>query len=168
MESWMAYLVAVIAAALVLQSIVLVGMFLAFRRATRSLEQIATDFQTRFTPILSRVQALLDDVQPRIATLVNDVAEVTRVARAQAQHADRVVSEALERIRLQLGHMDRILTGTLETVEDTGVKLKKTVLAPVRSVTAVVRGIQTGLEFYRGRRRQADGSGEQQDESLFI
>jgi hypothetical protein len=168
MESWMPYLIGVITLALVLQCIFLIAMFVAFRRASQRVEQIATELQGRINPILSRVQTLVDEVQPRIATLVNDVAEVTRVARTQAQHADRVVSEALERVRLQLGHMDQILTGTLETVEDTGMKLKRTVLAPVRSVTAMVRGIQTGLEFYRGRRRQVDGSGEQQDESLFI
>jgi hypothetical protein len=70
---------------------------------------------------------------------------------------------------MQLIHADQILTGVLETVEDTGMKLRRTVWGPVQSVAAVVRGIQTGLEFYRGRRRPTDGApAEQQDEGLFI
>ena len=87
MESWMPYLIGVITLALVLQCIFLIAMFVAFRRASQRVEQIATELQGRINPILSRVQTLVDEVQPRIATLVNDVAEVTRVARTQAQHA---------------------------------------------------------------------------------
>ena len=90
------------------------------------------------------------------------------MARAQAQNADRFMSDGMDRMRSQLNHVDQILTGTLETVEDTGTKIKRTVMAPVRSVSAVLRGIQTGLDFYRGRNRHVDGFGEQQDDSLFI
>jgi hypothetical protein len=45
------------------------------------------------------------------------------------------------------------------------------VLGPVQSATAVIRGIQTGLEFFRSRRRQrGDGrqTPDQSDENLFI
>jgi hypothetical protein len=65
-----------------------------------------------------------------------------------------------------------MVTGAMESVEDAGTKVKRTVWAPVRSVTAVVRGIQTGLDFYRGNRRRGDGApvgvGDQQDDDLFI
>jgi hypothetical protein len=37
----------------------------------------------------------------------------------------------------------------------------------VQSFSALLHGIQTGLEFYRGRRREAQGVA-QQDEELFI
>jgi hypothetical protein len=69
-------------------------------------------------------------------------------------------------------HLDQMVTGAMESVEDAGTKVRRTVWAPVRSVTAVVRGIQTGLDFYRGNRRRADGApvgvGDQQDDDLFI
>ena len=75
----------------------------------------------------------------------------------------------LDRLRMQLIHADQILTGVLETVEDTGMKLRRTVWGPVQSVAAVVRGIQTGVEFYRGRRRAPEAQPtETQDEGLFI
>ena len=98
------------------------------------------------------------------------------LARTQVQHADRVVGEAIERLRLQLVHTDQILTGALETVEEAGATVRRAVLGPVQSITAIVRGIQTGLEFFRGtrsdrRRRERDeapATAETQDESLFI
>jgi hypothetical protein len=99
--------------------------------------------------------------------MISDAAEITHVARGQVQRVDRMVTEAVDRLRMQLVHADQILTGALETVEETGARLRSSVWRPVQSVTALVRGIQTGLEFYRGRRRQADGVTEQ-DEELFI
>ena len=80
-----------------------------------------------------------------------------------------MLTESLDRLRMQLIHADQILTGVLETVEETGTKLRRTVWGPVQSVAAVVRGIQTGVEFYRGRRRAPEAQPtEQQDEGLFI
>jgi len=68
---------------------------------------------------------------------------------------------------------DQIVTGALDTVEEAGTKLRRGVLGPVQSVVAVVRGIQTGLEFFRERRNDrrpptAEPVPESQDESLFI
>jgi hypothetical protein len=69
---------------------------------------------------------------------------------------------------MQLVHADQILTGAMETVEETGSRIRSSVWRPVQSFSALVRGIQTGLEFYRGRRRQAEGPNQEQDEELFI
>ena len=63
----------------------------------------------------------------------------------------------------------QILTGAMETVEETGARIRSSVWRPVQSFSALVRGIQTGLEFYRGRqRRRGEAVAEQQDEELFI
>ena len=110
----------------------------------------------------------MEEAQPRISTMISDAAEITHLARNQVQRVDRVLTEGVDRLRMQLVHADQILTGALETVEETGARIRSSVWRPVQSVTALLRGIQTGLEFYRGRRRRADGVTEQQDEELFI
>lgn len=87
---------------------------------------------------------------------------------------DRILSEALERLRLQLIHVDQILTGAMETVEEAGSRLRQTIWGPVVQATAVIRGIQTGLEFFRSARQGRRGSdhveppAEQPDEGMFI
>ena len=110
------------------------------------------DLNARITPILSRVQLLVEDVSPRISGIVADASELTRLARGQAQKVDRILTETLERLRLQLIHVDQILTGAMEAVEEAGSKLRQTVWGPVVKATALVRGIQTGLEFFRAVR----------------
>ncbi len=91
------------------------------------------------------------------------------MAKAQVQRVDQIVADSRRAdCGLQLLHLDELVTGALEAVQETGNKVKQTVWAPVRSVNAVMRGIQTGFEFYRGNRRRADGSNESVDENLFI
>jgi hypothetical protein len=174
MESWMPYFVVVTALAVVLQAIVLVALFLQIRRTAARVEQAIADINTRISPILARVQILIEDVSPRIAGIVSDASELTRMARGQAQKVDRILSETLERVRLQLIHVDQILTGAMEAVEEAGSQLRQTIWRPVIKATAVIRGIQTGLEFFRVARQDRrtrepiEPPAEQQDEGMFI
>jgi hypothetical protein len=174
MASWMPFFVVVTALPVVLQAVILIALFLQLRRTAAQVEQTIAGINTRLTPILSRVQILVEDVSPRISGIVADASELTRMARGQAQKVDRILSETLERLRLQLIHVDQILTGAMEAVEDAGSKLRETVWGPVIKATAVIRGIQTGLEFFRVARQARHGrdpvepAAEQQDEGMFI
>lgn len=170
MERWMPFFICVVAFAVVLQTVILAVMFAMVRRMNQRFEQVTGELRDRVLPVLSSVQILVDEVRPQIVSVLANATEITNLARSQAQRVDRVMGEALERLRMQLAHVDQILTGTLETVENVGSKVRSTVWAPVQSVTALVRGIQTGLEFYRGRRRPLEPVGErdQSDDNLFI
>ena len=108
--------------------------------------------QTKVSPILSRVQVLLDDTQPKISEMVADASHVVYLARGQAQKMDRVLTEASDRLRGQLMHADRILAGALEAVEETGAKLQQGFWKPVRKASAVMTGIRVGLDLLRSRR----------------
>jgi hypothetical protein len=171
MPDWVMPLFVIVAAvSLFIQMVLMAAMFVTFRRLGRRVEQLADDLHRRVIPVLSRVQILMDEAQPRISSIISDAAEITHVARGQVQRVDRMITEALDRLRMQLVHADQILTGALESIEEAGYKLRHTIWGPVQSVSALLRGIQTGLEFYRGRRRRGDGPvpSEQPDESLFI
>jgi type IV secretory pathway VirB2 component (pilin) len=170
MESWMPFFVIVAALALVLQAAMIGAMFFAVRRLGRQIEETTQEIRARVAPILGRIQSMVEEVHPQITSMVADAAHITHLARTQVQHADRVVGEAIDRLRLQLVHTDQILTGALESVEEAGSQIRRTVLGPVQSITAVVRGIQTGLEFFRGSRRKSEppAAAETQDETLFI
>ncbi len=171
MENWIPLFVVATAIAVVLQAIVLIALFIQLRRTAMLVERTVTDLNTKLNPLISRVQLLVDDVSPRISGIVADAAEITRMARGEAQKLDRVLSEVLERLRLQLIHVDHILTGAMEAVEEAGSRMRQTVWAPVVKATALLRGVQAGLEFLRTARQRRDGveiPGEQQDEGMFI
>ena len=171
MNSWIPFFVVVTALAIVVQAVILIALFIQLRRTAARIEQTVADLNTKMGPILVQVQALVENVTPRIDSMVADASELTRLARSQAQKLDRVVSEALERVRMQLIHVDQILTGAMEAVEEAGSHLRQSVWAPVAKATALVRGVQAGIDFFRTvrqRRDRPETSAEPQDEGMFI
>jgi hypothetical protein len=174
MESWMPLFVVVTALAVLVQAVVLIALFIQLRRTAARVEQTVTDLNTKLNPLITRVQILVEDISPRITGIVMDASEITRLARSEAQKMDRILSEALERLRMQLIHVDHILSGAMEAVEEAGSQLKHTIWGPVVRATAMIRGVQAGLDFFRTARHRrgpierAEASAEQQDEGMFI
>lgn len=168
MQNWVGVVVAL---TLVLQVSILTALFITTRRTMQKLDKTVSDLNERAGPILTRVQILLDDTQPKISAMVNDAAHIVYLARGQAQKADRVLTDAADRFRGQLMHLDRILTGTMEAVEDAGAQFKHNFWRPVQKASALVQGIKVGLDLLRSRRSHTpsarEGSSEQEEE-LFI
>ncbi len=169
MDTALPYFIAVTALAVVLQTVILAALYFSVRKTNEKLMRSVEDMRRQIEPILGRVQSLLDDLQPRLSTMVANATEVTELARGQAYKVDRVFTEAVDRLRIQVLRADQMLTGFLETIEQAGAEMKNTVWEPVRQATAMLRGVKAGLEFFRGQRRESStrtrGSGE---EELFI
>jgi len=168
MQNWVGVVVAI---ALVVQVSILIALFLQTRRTMQRVEKTVTDLNDRAGPILTRVQIMLDDTQPKISTMVSDAAHIVYLARGQAQKVDRVFTDAADRLRGQLLHVDRILTGTMEAVEDAGVQFRQSFWRPVQKASALVHGIKVGLDLLRSRRaspRRRDDETAEQEEELFI
>src|SRR5438128_11243116 len=100
MEHWLPFFVAVTALAVVLQTAILVGMYLQVRQLSERLTRMATDLEARAHPILSRLQVLLEDIQPRISSLVADTTGIVHLARGQAQKVARASTAAADRLPL--------------------------------------------------------------------
>jgi len=167
MQNWVGVIVAI---ALVLQVSVLIALFVQTRRTMKQVEDSVTDLNRKVGPILTRVQILLDDTQPKISTMVSDAAHVVYLARGQAQKVDRVFTDATDRLRGQLVRADRILTGTLEAVEEAGSQFKHSVWRPMQKASALVQGIKVGIDLLRARRGPSSRRDEaaEHEEELFI
>jgi hypothetical protein len=167
MSGWVEAFIVIAGIAIVIQMVILLAMFVQLQVAIKNFTQIATQLQSRIDPILTRTNRILEDSEDRIRSIMSDSAEVTRVARSQAQKVDRVFTDAVERLRLQIIRADQILTGTLEVIEDTGSTLRSKVWEPINRVSAVLKGVKAGIDFIRDQRRpQPDTT--TQDEELFI
>jgi hypothetical protein len=171
MQFWLEVVSVVALVTLIVQVILLTALLFQVRRTTANVNRLVGDLQSRVGPILTRMQILLDDTQPKISSMVNDAAHVVYLARGQAQKVDRVLTDATDRLRGQLVHADRILTGTLEAIEEAGSQFKSSFWRPVQKASALVQGIKVGLDLLRSRRRSrshGDESRESQEEELFI
>ena len=168
MENWVGVVVAI---ALLVQVSILAALFFQTRKTMQQIERTVNDLNNKFSPILTRVQILLEDTQPKISTMVSDAAHIVYLARGQAQKVDRVFTDATDRMRGQLVRADRILTGTLEAVEEAGSQFKHSFWRPVQKASALVQGIKVGLDLLRSSRSSSHSRREEpseQEEELFI
>jgi len=175
MQFWLELFGTIAALALIVQVILLTLLLFQIRRTTENVNRLAGDLQSRIGPILTRLQIMLDDTQPKISSMVNDAAHIVYLTRGQAQKVDRVFTEAADRLRGQLVHMDHILTAALETVEEAGSRVKDSFWRPMQKASALIHGIKVGLDLLRSRRGPSTASGprndeprESQEEELFI
>lgn len=169
MQNWVGIVVAI---SLVVQVSILSALFFTTRRTMQKLDKTVSDLNAKAGPILTRVQILLDDTQPRISTMVSDASHIVYLARGQAQKMDRVFTEAADRFRGQIVQLDRILTGTMEAVEDAGAQFKQSFWRPMQKASALVQGIKIGLDLLRARRAATGSAGKEEapehEEELFI
>ena len=169
MNVWIEAFIVIAAVAIVIQMGILMAMLVSMKGAIDKFTVIADELKGRIDPILLRTNRILEDSEDKIASIMGDGAEITRMARGQAQKIDRVFTDSLERLRVQVIRADQILTGTLEVIEDTGTKVRNTLWGPVHQVSAVLKGIKVGIDVLRGvQARRSEPDGAPQDEELFI
>ena len=64
--------------------------------------------------------------------------------------------------------MDEMVTGLVDKVEHTAATVERSVLAPIGEISAIMKGVRSGLEFLFSHRRVTNVSEATQDEQLFI
>ena len=168
MSGWVQAFIVIAAVAIVIQMAILLGMFFQVKTAIEQFTRIATDLQNRIDPILLRTNRILEDSEDRVASIMGDAAEITRVARGSAQKIDRVFTDAVERLRVQIIRADHILTGTLEVVEESGAKFKRTLWTPSQQASAILKGMKVAIDMLRGQNRRPEPDAATADEELFI
>jgi uncharacterized protein YoxC len=67
MQSWVGFFIVVTAVAVVLQMAILAALYFQMRRTMDNVNRLVGDLQSRVGPILTRIQILLDDTQPKIS-----------------------------------------------------------------------------------------------------
>ncbi|MGC2227739.1 MAG: hypothetical protein WA578_12245 [Candidatus Sulfotelmatobacter sp.] len=172
MENLTPIFIAVTAAAVLLQALLLAAMYLAMRKSSERLEALASDVKGKALPALETAQSILSDIRPKLQVISDNLQESTILVHAQVERLDATVNDVVDRARLQVIRADELLTRTLDRVERTTDLVQTTVVSPIRQVSGVVQGITAGLEYLLGNRYRRNGGNRdrrpvQQDE-MFI
>lgn len=170
MENWVAFFVIVAALAIVMQALILAGMFVALKKTSDQVLRLSSEVSTKLIPVLEKTNNLLEESRSRITSVMADTAEIAHLARNQANRFDRVVGEGMELLRVQIVRADQVISGVLESLEDAHAQVRRTVSGPVTQVVALLRGVKAGLDFFTaGKSSKGDGSrNPSSEEELFI
>jgi len=158
MENLLIVFIVVIGCAVVLQALVMLGLYLSLKQTSARMEAMAGEVHKRALPMLEK-----------LSTAGENLAAISATMRAQLERVDSTVSDIIDRTRLQVIRVDEMVSRTLDRVEETTEVVQHTVISPVRQLSGVFAGVTAGIGSLFGRRRQPQTNAEQtQDEELFI
>lgn len=168
MQTWVVVFIVIASVGVVVQVVLLSVLLVAFLRTGAILAHVAGEVESKLSPVLVRADRLLADSESHIRDIVHDSHEIVHLAKTNSQRFDRVLEEAADRLRHQIIEADRMVTGAFDAIEDAGAEIRRSVIEPVRTATAFVRGVRAGVNFFRGRTRAPQRRRDTQDEGLFI
>ena len=161
--------IAVTTLAVVIQTGILLGLYLAVRKSTAKMEALATEVTSKTLPTVETLQSMLVELRPKIDVMTVNLSESSTLVRNQLARIDATLTDALDRTRLQVIRADELLNRTMDRVEETSDAVHKTVISPLRQVNGLMTAISTGVEVFLGQKRRhpKNGAGVPQDE-MFI
>lgn len=152
--------VAVSMAAIVLQALILLAMYVALRKTSSRLETLSTEVSSKVLPTAEMAQSMLTELRPKIESTVDNVQEVSSMARSQLERMDATLSDVMDRARLQIIRTDELVGRTLDRVEETTEIVQKTVVSPIRQVSGLAHALSVGFGMFVGsKRRSRNGMG---------
>jgi len=161
--------VIIAALALVAQATIFYGIFDALRQLRQTLERSFTSGTMRRIDDLSQtIKDFLAESREPVRTMTTNLASVTTMLRERGMQVDAVAAEVIDRTRAQIIRVDQMMTGMVEKVETTADAVGRGVLAPLQEVSAIIKGVQTGLDVFFSRRRAAPVRESTHDDQMFI
>jgi methyl-accepting chemotaxis protein len=154
----------------IIQVSMLAGIFLSIRKLVANIEQLRESVAAKTEPALADFGDVLGEAKHIVrgfqATTEN-FAGISETVKYQVERVNAVIEDTTDRARDQIARADEVVTDAIEKMQATSAIVQQHVLAPVREVSALIRGVSGGLQFLFSRKRnQVDAV--HQDEELFI
>jgi uncharacterized protein YoxC len=168
---WVVAAAAVLAAvAIGVQAFILASIYEAGRKAHQS----GKDAQSKLTPLVERVEAILtstgkilEETRPRISDISAEAVAIVKTTRQQTERISELINDVNERARTRIAQIDHTVDHTVAQVEYAGDAVKSAVLRPVKEVNGIVAGVKAAVASYaQGRRPSVEHA--TQDEEMFI
>ena len=165
MDDKLTIFIAVTAAAVVLQMLILAGLgFVVFNLSAR-LKNVLDETHSRLLPLLDNTKVMQGEVKtflevsrPKIDLVLDNAAHVTTTARADLERVQGTLNDLLDRVHLQVIRVDEMVTRTMDGMEATSEKVQRSVKAPVRHVSGIMQAISVGVgTFFNSQKRRRNG-----------
>jgi len=160
MDDKLTFVLIAITAAVVLQMLILAGMFFAVRKLSLHLTSLADEVKTQALPLLEGTKTLQADVKrivetstPKFEQVLDNAAAISTTAHAGIGRMESTVNDLLDRARLQIIRADEMVTRAMDSVEDTTDKVAHSVTSPIKHASGIMQGISTGLGTYFSQKR---------------
>ena len=156
--------------AIIIQLALLGGVFVSIKKIASSVERLRLETDKRIDPAVTEFREFLGDARLVLQSLsktTENFAGISETVRYQVERVNAVIEDTTDRARDQIARADEVVTDAIHKMEATSAIVQQNVLAPIREVSALIRGVSGGLHFlFAGRKNPVDAV--HQDEELFI
>lgn len=149
-------LAGVVVFSMLVQAIVLLALFLVFRKSINKLQEELEETRTKVTGLIDTVQPVFERASeffvhtgPKIESTVTDLAAIAQKLRAETNDVQAAATELIERLRRQGARMDSMMTKTLDTVDRAASFMTETISKPMRQLSAVLASAKAVVETLR-------------------
>jgi methyl-accepting chemotaxis protein len=156
------------AIAIVLQAFAMLGIYLNIGKMQKQVEDIREDMKHHLDPLAQGLSEIIAMSREPLRTVTSNLADISQVLRDRTHNVDALMDDLVDKTRLQVIRADQVITDVLGKVEKTSSALQESILAPVQEVSAVIKGVRSGLDFLFTKRRTPGASEVPQDEQMFI
>ncbi len=150
---------AVTALGVLLQALVLLGMFVALKGALTRLNEVSRLAQEHAIPTLASVRHLVEEVAPKLKSAADNVVEASQRLKTESAHVNETVDDLLKKAEDQARRVDEMVTATLNTIAHATAAMQRVVSVPARQVGAVLSGLRAGFDVLRGKEREPHVTG---------
>jgi len=156
-----------VAVAVLIQAGMTIVIWLGLRKIPGQVEAARDNFKQRFDPPVQSVTEILTNAREPLRVFTTNLAEISKMLRERTSDVDGLVAKLVAKSRVQVIRTDRMVSDLVQKVETTSDAVQRRVLAPIQEVSAIIKGMQAGLEFLFSRRRTTSVGEAAQDERLF-
>jgi len=156
--------------AMLLQTIMLLAITVAVRKAANSVREETENLRTSIMPVIydtrdlvastqivltsaqefvSSAQGVLSRMAPKIEAATGDLAQIAQGLRVQTAAIESTAMEIVDKVRKQSNRVDEMCTGLLDSVDRAGAIVTSAVSTPVRQVSKILGTVKAVIESLR-------------------
>jgi phage-related protein len=156
---------AVTAISVLLQACVLLGMFIAMRKAISKLHTTIDEVSSKALPAIASAKGLIEDVSPKLKVAVANLTEVSHTLRQQANHLNVTVESLLDKTNSQVTRVDAMVSAAFDAVDRASRAVEDAVTTPARRFSGIFQGLKTGVEVFLSKKATPQENGTAAAES---
>ncbi len=157
----MAGAVVVSAIALVIQMLLLFGMY----KTTQTLRDRVMTVMPRIEDLLENSRSVLDEGRAAMTEIRQKSNLILDTGHRQMRQLEAILSDASERTNRQMAYAEAVVQDALGRVEETVHMVHSGVLKPLRGISSLAAGLGAAFQYLVSRRPPANAT---LDEEMFI
>ncbi len=172
-EILLAIFTGILAVAVLVQTIVIFGMYRTFRRLVDRINGISRDLLKNADKVTEKAEETLNTIQEignGFIPVKDKVVDAAEILHQRVVKVDDFLEETTNTARYEVDRVKARIETATSRAEELLEMVHDSILNPINEISAIVRGIRAGFDFlFRRRRKPSEFEADPQDnDEMFI